>query len=125
MYTKKISFSPDSVEGADGLDVLGQFLRLRPLEVVDDGDDVTLGLQSRVHLLWHTTRNGIVIGIMGGASFLKQVWPQPSTYVLWIAVGVSVNDRSARCWCVTGKYAMVPVIQAIGLILHVTGESDD
>ena len=54
LRSKKFCFSPDSVEGADGLDVLGQLLRLRPLEVVDYGDDVTLGLQSRVHLLWVT-----------------------------------------------------------------------
>ena len=50
-------FSPDSVEGADRLDVLGQLLGLRPLEVVDDWNDVALGLEGGVHLLRATAGN--------------------------------------------------------------------
>lgn len=42
---------PDSVEVADLPHVIGQFLRLWPGEVVDDGDNVAVGLQRRHDLL--------------------------------------------------------------------------
>jgi hypothetical protein len=42
---------PDTIEVANGTHVLRQFLRLRPLEVVYDRNDVAVGLQSCHNLL--------------------------------------------------------------------------
>ena len=59
---------PDAVEGDDGPHVLRQLLRLRPLEVVDDWNDVALGLQSRTNLLKTETE-----GIMSGSEMVLNV----------------------------------------------------
>jgi len=51
---------PHSVEGTDGPHVLRQSLGLRPLEVVDDGDDVALVLERAHDLLVHPVLAGLV-----------------------------------------------------------------